>query len=335
MKETQKTDWNDLHPWIGDLNPDGTVKVDGANYNDWNPNNTDGTHGNGKQIAIEAFSSPRFQGANNNDDVSNRVAYDYPAQKTNWLLLPSDASQCLDTPAIFNQKMKVLKGFLASVYNGNGVAVVNIQATNAWDKTTAPSRHWGNYLDVATNQRALPGLGMVYFDWAHDQAHLDSGLNKTTGDPGQKFHDNIGGYNVAPDHIGTDCVGLSENSASYPNSVYVWNTAQRSYPFPSQGKSVQIVSREDYQLQQADMKNKLKAVIPGDVFFYYDTGTVNGEHVGIVQSNDGTGDLRGIQLVEAYFDGPIAYVDNSRTLSSIEDHCANNGAETWSVVRLK
>ena len=220
-----KADWNDRHPWIGDEDSNGNVIVNGPNYNDWNNGQGGQSEGKGGQIPILSFSSPRFQPQQDNsinDDVKNTVAYDYPGRKSDVTALPADPAQCMDTPALFNQKMQVLKTELGQTFNLAGNVGVGEQPGNFWNQTTAPQHRWENYLRVATNDNALPGVGLLYYDWVNGQPNLDPDLVSAGAQtPGQLFQFNVPPYNVSPNHIGTDCVGFSENSVSYPHATIV------------------------------------------------------------------------------------------------------------------
>jgi hypothetical protein len=319
--DDEANDWNNLNNWNAPLDE-----------NDWNYGQGGDKEGKGGQFPLQAFSSPRTQSANN-DDVSKHVAYDYPGRKTDWATLPADAQQCIDTPILFNQKMLQLKTYLAQSFNTNGDEAANVQANNAWDMTTAPKHRWSKYLKVAKNDRALPGLGLLYYDWANGQGNLDPDLKKdVVGTTGKAFHDDTAPYDVSPDHIGTDCVGLAKNSIMYPGTTYVWNSGIfRRYPSPNIDASLSttIVTSDDPNQLQTE---NLKKIVPGDIFYYggWENGKYIGHHIGIIQSTDGTGVQASISLIEAYFDGDICYANNTRTVQDLTD---KNRA--WEIVRLK
>ncbi len=298
-------DWNDLHPWV--------------NGNDWN-RSFDGVtvgppgSGNGGQVPILPFSSIRNQGKapDVHDNVlQNSVAYDYPDSKTGT----DDLSKSLDTPFDFNTKMLALKSGLHGHYDASGNPIA--QGGN-WNKTTAPESLWGNYL-VAAGSSALPSVGLLYYDWIHGQTNLDPNLQSNTA-----LANNLYFGSLNPDHIGTDCVGFTMNSMAYKNSPYAWATyGQRSYPADNANGSGVIGTQP--ALAAGDI-GQLKQAVPGDVFYY------GRSHVGVVFGSAGDGTPEGIQLIEAYFDGPVAYVNNNRTLAQL---IVNNQPRPWVVVRLK
>jgi hypothetical protein len=328
-------DWNNRHPWI--------------TRNEWN------TGGDGKQIPILEFSSPRVQSGDSNDNVLKKsVAYDYP---TNTKLVTKNATpplpsgwisaniseQSADTPQQYNTEMAQLMNALSGMYSANGA----LSNGGGWNATTSPGRQWANYLKVGATT-ALPSVGLLYYDWAIKQSNLDASLNTSLNAVppppytpiGQLFHDgstdaNGFSYDFSPSHIGTDCVGFAENSVSYNGGSYKWNNKLRNYPFPGNGLSVKIASWSD---SPASLKTELATVIPGDIFYYGDVGldniVNNGHHVGIVLSSDSVGTLTGIKLIEAYFNGPVAYVNNERSLF-VAATDINGNLRNWEIVRLQ
>lgn len=188
-----------------------------------------------------------------------------------------------------------------------------------WNKTTAPKSLWGNYL-AAANTSALPSVGLLYYDWVHGQTNLDPNLKSNTN-----LSSNFYFGQLNPDHIGTDCVGFTKNSIWYDTSPtgYFWaQNLNRNYPNGNTAWSAEITSQQ--AIRAGDM-DSLKKAVPGDVFYY---GT---DHVGVVLNNDGSGTPEGVRLIKAYFDGPVAYVKNSRVLTKLIN---NNQPRPWVVVRL-
>ena len=343
-------DWNNQNRWVegnewnhSPKRLEGEVEVNTADpgrlYSGGAAHWTTGS--GGQVVGIGAYtplfcqedpSNERYSEAN---VVKGKVAYDCPIDSSGTFL----PLTCMDSPFVFNKRLLDQK---AKTRGGEAIAGVwpptgfTLQQMNAWSVTTAAANRWNNYRKnpVAGNHPALPGIGLLFEDhYTEDPPPVFPGVNQ-----------NLLG------HMGTDCVGFVQRSASYSGNTYLlddYGEATWGASDVSEGTGTRRLLQKDSNINlftslfdktqysadgatPASSKEIASRIVPGDVFFY-------DGHIGIVQdvtalqnANPGNkiGVLNCIATIESTWGGNTCHVTRRR-FSDYESR------SNWVIARLK
>ncbi len=371
-------DWNVEHPWNAPADSSATQNVpswwknsnetveDSANrwgYNEWNKrynlqNDSDVSiisnlnNGDGTQVVdFSDFTPLRPLANNNNNFISNVVAYSYPKH-------PEEPSKgmagSMDSPFDFIWKLNQQKKLLASKYLNSGEEKNNNSTgvtENDWSSTKAPQNKWTKYEkgnNLNSVQSFMPSLGLFY-EYSNTTLNESNILNK----------DNTAWNWKLTYEAGTDCVGFAQRAASYDSlRIYTW--AQLPYGIMEiEGNKYRENVLNKYNNNRNHVRakgasqnswdiininslpegatsvlteenfNELKKIVPGDIFSEYgcvkaqqETSDNGPKHIAIIASIPENLDeyksiedlMNNIVLIESTFTNKIQSVIKVQTL---------------------
>ena len=223
-------DWNDQHPWIGELQANGTPDPNGANFNQWNYT-FDGTNfqvsTGGQTLSFHSSNQytpvrPQSGGAGNSTDVANSVAYEYPDGTLVNLAFDSPFDfyykmheQQLDTQNEYKNDPNFSNLASSANVSLSSGQLIALETVKTWSSFLAPGKYWENYqrdlLPDDSSVNYLPGLGLLN----HTLVDAEPEINL-------QFVQGLGAKQANLYGCGTDCLGFVARAVGYQGEAYEW-----------------------------------------------------------------------------------------------------------------
>ena len=248
-------DWNDQHPWIGEVDANGTPDPNGANFNQWNVKQ-DGSTGNGGQVVkLPSYTWPGDQNAATGVGSDQKVLPPTTGNLPGYRVSYDPFGQ--DTPFDFAIKMSYQKSFLHDLLDSNNEpvwvdwnssAAPPLNSTNYRNYVVTPSDWSGaNYNALAAVFTGGNGIALAGSITPATRLALTPLVPGVVGDPVYPYvpslafvwGDNMGNsiestLSLEQESAGIDCVGFVHQSLAYKGWDSTYSTTD-GLTVPTQG----------------------------------------------------------------------------------------------------